>query len=470
MRRLSLRWKLALLTGATVALALALVGVAADWALYRKLVEEADLQMSSDAGEMFSALRKVRSLFPRSLPESLEGEESSVWEIGRSGGAVLYRAPFLRTQPASAKDGFFFRSFGKRTFRVLAKSQDGYRLVIARDTSRLKMILRDAESAYLFSFPFALAVAIWGGWFLSGFALRPIRAIAAAAEQIGPHALHGRVEIPSEDPDLARLARILNAMWERIEQAFAQEERLTADASHELRTPLTILRNQLEAALTESKGRPSSGEEIFLSLLEQVKRLSTITENLLFLSQAESGQLRLRMRPLDWSALVAEVAEDARLLAIPSGLSVATSILPDRWVQGDGDLLVRLLWNLVDNAVKYNQAGGFIWVTLLEDGPWLVLSVANTGPIIEAEDQTEIFRRFYRARSTRESQARGSGLGLSLCREIVAVHGGEIRYDNPSEGWNRFTIWLPKREPEGSDRDPSDKIGTATTSPSTASA
>ena len=468
MRKISLRGKLALLTGATVGLALALVGVVADWVLYRKLVQEADRQMNSDAGEMFSALKKARSLSERSLPEILEEEESGVWEIDRAGGAILYRAPLLRTQRAPAKDGSLFLTVGKRTFRVLAKSRDGFRLVIARDASRLKRVLHDAEVAYLLSFPFALAVAIGGGWFVSGYALRPIRAIAAAAEKIGPHALHGRVEIPLEDPDLARLARILNAMWERIEQAFAQEERLTADASHELRTPLTILRNQLESALADSKERQSSGEEVFLSLLEQVKRLSTITENLLFLSHAESGQLRLRVQPLDWSAMVAEVAEDARLLAIPGGLSVASSIVPERWIQGDGELLVRLLWNLMDNAVKYNQPGGFIWITLLEDGPWLVLSVANTGPIIEVEDQTEIFRRFYRARSARESRARGSGLGLSLCREIVSAHGGEIRYDNPSEGWNRFTIWLPKREPQSAGREPAGKIGSVPSSPSPA--
>ncbi|MDD4931922.1 MAG: ATP-binding protein [Methylacidiphilaceae bacterium] len=466
MKKVSLRWKVALLTGATVGLALALVGGVADWTLYRKLVQDSDLQMISDAGEIVSALKKVPSLSEGRLPENLEAEESSIWEIDRAGGKVLYRAPFFLTRHPLAKDGFRFLSLGKRTFRVMVITKEGYRVMLGRDTRLLKATLQKAEIAYLFSFPLAMVVAIWGGWFLSGYALRPVRAIAAAAEKIGPHALHGRVEIPSEDPDLARLAQILNAMWERIEQAFAQEARLTADASHELRTPLTILRNQLEAALAESKGRQFSGEEVFLSLLEQVKRLTTITENLLFLSYAESGQLRLRRQPMDWSKMVAEVAEDARLLAVPGGLSVATSILPERWVCGDGELLLRLLWNLVDNAAKYNTAGGAIWITLLEDAPWLVLSVANTGPIIEAEDQAEIFRRFYRTRSARDGQARGSGLGLSLCREIVSLHEGEIRYDNPSENWNRFTVWLPKAESQASGRQPASQLGDAPSDPS----
>ncbi len=468
MKRIPLRWKLAFLAGATVGLALALAGAVADWTLDRKLVQEADLEMISDAREMFLALKKQRSFSAGSLPESLEGEESSVWEVDRAGGAILYRAPFLRTSDWLSKDGFLDFALGKRTFRVLVKRQDGHRLVLARDTRHRKEILRKAEIAYLLSFPLALVIAVWGGWLVSGYALRPVRAIAAAAEKIGPHALQGRVEVPSEDPDLARLAQILNAMWERIEQAFLQEERLTADASHELRTPLTILRNQLEAALAESQGRQSSGEEVFLSLLEQVKRLTTITENLLFLSHAESGQLRLRIAPIAWSGMVAEVVEDARLLAIPGGLSVATSILPDQSVHGDGDLLMRLLWNLVDNAVKYNTPGGFIWITLLEDGPWNVLSVANTGPIIETEDQKDIFRRFYRTQSARGSHAKGSGLGLSLCREIVAAHGGEIRYDNPSEGWNRFTVWLPKGKAEKSAPPPAEKV--ADVPPSSASA
>ncbi|CAB4242356.1 Copper sensor histidine kinase (fragment) [Methylacidimicrobium sp. AP8] len=343
-----------------------------------------------------------------------------------------------------SKEGFLDYSLGRKTFRVLVKSRGGYRLVLARDTRKLREILWRAQEAFLLAFPLALAVASVGGWLVSGYALRPVRAIAAAAEKISPHALHGRVEVPSDDPDLARLAQILNEMWERIEKAFVQEQRLTADASHELRTPLTILRNQLEAALAEAGGRQSSEEEVFLCLLEQVKRLSTITDNLLFLSQAECGQIRIRRERIAWSVMVAEVAEDARLLAGPAGLSVAASVAPGLCVYGDGDLLMRMLWNLTDNAVKYNADGGFAWITLSEDGPWIVLSIANTGPTIEAGDQAEIFRRFYRTQAAREGRARGSGLGLSLCREIVAAHQGEIRYDSPSEGWNRFTVWLPK--------------------------
>lgn len=468
MKTISLRWRVAFLAGATVGIALGLVGVAAERTLYRKLVEDADLQIASDAREIFILLRKTKFLSKGSLPENLENEESRIWEIDRGGGPPLYRAPFFQTR--EGKDGVRFVSLGKRTFRVMATTKDGYRLVLGRDTRGLKEILKKAEVAYLLSFPLALAVAIGGGWFLSGYALRPVRAIAAAAEKIGPHALQGRVEIPSEDPDLARLAQILNAMWERIERAFAQEARLTADASHELRTPLTILRNQLEEALAESKSSDSHAEGVFLSLLEQVKRLTTITENLLFLSHAESGQLRLEFQRLDWSGMVAEVAEDARLLAGAGQISVATSIVPERTISGEANLLLRLLWNLVDNAVKYNTPAGSIWITLLEDGPWLVLSIANTGPIIEAEDRTDIFRRFYRARSARTSQARGSGLGLSLCREIVAAHGGEIRYDNPAENWNRFTVWLPKRKAEEPGREPDLKDRVAASSPSSVAA
>ncbi|WP_178087624.1 sensor histidine kinase [Methylacidimicrobium cyclopophantes] len=464
MKKLPLLWRVALLTGATVGVALGLVGAVADWTLSRKLVQETDLQMASDARELALALRKTGPLSGGGLPENLENEESSVWEIDH-GGTVLYRAPFLQAQDRFTRDGFRCVSSRNRTFRVLVKTQDGYRLTLGRDMRELNAILQKAEIAYLLSFPLALAVAIWGGWFLSGYALRPVQAIAAAAEKIGPHALQGRVEIPTEDPDLARLAQILNAMWERLERAFAQEARLTADASHELRTPLTILRNELEEALAKSRSRQDPGEEVFLSLLEQVRRLTTITENLLFLSYADSGQLQLRFQPLDWSGMVEEVAEDARILAGPRGLAVATSIIPNQRVDGDGELLLRLLWNLVDNAVKYSTAGGSVWITLLEDGPWLALSVANTGPTIEAEDQNAIFQRFYRARSVRGTQAAGSGLGLSLCREIVLAHGGEIRYDSPAEHWNRFTVWLQKRPPDAPDRQPSRKSGDAASSP-----
>jgi len=235
---------------------------------------------------------------------------------------------------------------------------------------------------------------------------------------------------------------VLNGMFDRLQRSFEQATRFTADASHELRTPLTIMRGQLEDAL-RSGPNTAEQERLLFDLLEETSALQKTAENLLLLTRFDAGKNPLQRRPLDWSALVAEAGEDAELLAAPRHLKIETEIAAGVRVLGDATLLRRVLLNLIDNAVKYNRADGRVRLTLGLANGLATVTVANTGPGISPERRPALFERFYRPESDRNRDTGGSGLGLSLCREIVTAHEGTIALGLTATDWTEFVVRLP---------------------------
>ena len=294
--------------------------------------------------------------------------------------------------------------------------------------------------ALLAALPLAALLAATGGWLLSQRALRPVRRLTEMAESITAQGLDQRLAAAGEDAEFARLIQVFNAMLERLESSFQQATRFSADAAHELKTPLTILQGELEQALQEAEtGSPQ--QRVYGELLEEVLRLKTIVLKLLLLSLADAGQLELAMRPLDLSAAVQELREDTEVLA--PGLTVQSEVDPDVWVQADAGLLGQVLQNLASNAIKYNHPGGSIRYQLRRREETVHLTVSNTGAGIPPEDLRKVFQRFYRANRARDRAVDGVGLGLSLAREIVRAHGGELALTSSTTDATTFVLSLP---------------------------
>jgi signal transduction histidine kinase len=207
-----------------------------------------------------------------------------------------------------------------------------------------------------------------------------------------------------------------------------------------LKTPLTILQGELEAAL-QSAPSGSPEQTRYAQLLEEIQRLKAITHKLLLLSLADSGRLKLDLQPLNLTGAVEDVVADAEILA--DGLALEKSLQPDVRVCADGDLLQQVLQNLAVNAIKYNQPGGRIRFELTSDATHATLRIGNTGPGIPTADREKVFERFYRADPSRNRVVDGSGLGLSLSREIVRAHGGELELEAATDGWTWFHVTLP---------------------------
>jgi heavy metal sensor kinase len=287
--------------------------------------------------------------------------------------------------------------------------------------------------------PAALAAAAAGGWFLAGRALAPVDTMVDTARRIGAEDLSQR--LVSDDPhdELGRLAAVLNDMLSRLERSFASARQFSADAAHELRTPLTILRGELEVALAAG---PSDGtiRRTFESCLEEVGRLTSLVEDLLFLARADAGAFTLPQERVDLAQLVCDAAPALEVLAARGRVGLAVEPAAAR-VMGSGPMLFRVVFNLAENAIKHAGPGAHVAVTTRTDDGRAVLEVRDDGPGIAAEDREHVFDRFYRGDPARERG--GAGLGLPLTRAIVLLHGGEIGVtSNPGEG-SCFRVTLP---------------------------
>jgi heavy metal sensor kinase len=288
--------------------------------------------------------------------------------------------------------------------------------------------------------PVALAAAAAGGWFLAGRALAPVDAMVETARRIGAENLSRRLASDAAHDELGRLAAVLNDMLDRLERSFTAARQFSADAAHELRTPLTILRGELEVALAAA---PSDAgyRRALESCLEEVGRLSSLVEDLLFLARADAGAVVPPSEPVDLAAVVSDAAPALEALAARAGvhLTLEPAAAPAR---GSAPLLFRVVFNLVENAIKHTRAGARVTIATRTDDGAAVLEVRDDGPGIAPEDRERIFERFYRADPARERG--GAGLGLPLTRAIVVLHGGRITVTGGPGAGSCFRVILPR--------------------------
>ncbi|GEM_PF-6350888 len=267
-----------------------------------------------------------------------------------------------------------------------------------------------------------------------------IQRLTATIRRVTAQGLDQRIPATGEERDFAELIGVFNDMLERLERSFRQASRFSGDAAHELRTPLTILQGRIEQAMHQVEA--GSAMQVTLSgVLDEVRRLSSISQKLLLLAQADAGRLSLHRVRCDLSAALADLAEDARMLA-PT-LQVDEAIASGIMVAADADLLRQALHNLVGNAIKYNLPDGWIRIDASVSARRVTVSVANASHDIAAADRSLIFERFHRADPARSRGIEGFGLGLGLAREIVRAHGGDLTLDDSPAGETRFSLTLP---------------------------
>lgn len=311
-------------------------------------------------------------------------------------------------------------------------------------------IVNLAES-WAVAFPVVICVTAAGAWLLSGAMARPLMDLADAAEKIDARTLHARLAVPKGRDEISRLVTVLNGLLSRLEKSFHQSGRFAADASHELRTPLAIMRGEIETAIQEDPLAPQAA--VLANLLGEIQRLSAIAEKLLLLARADSGRLTVDHESLDFSAIVIDVADDFRLLAEESNISLQCEVPMNIHACGDAMLLRQAVLNLFDNALKYNVTGGWLRVRLQTSGDMVCLTISNSGPPIPEAARHRLFERFFRAEFARDRESGGTGLGLSLCSEIAGAHGGELRLLESGDNGTIFLFALPI----GGSRSPGEK-------------
>jgi signal transduction histidine kinase len=266
-------------------------------------------------------------------------------------------------------------------------------------------------------------------------------AITQDARAIGALDISKRIAVPPANDELRDLSTTLNEMMDRLEAAFQRITRFTADASHELRTPIALIRTTAELAIAE--GSPRASIEALSSILEESERTTGLLEDLLVLARADSN-VRLRLETLDLTAPARQVISQTKVLASSNDLALDFIGGEERYIiNGNAELLRRLVLILTDNAVKYTPAGGRVLIRIYNREDNTCLEVKDTGVGISSEDLPHIFERFFRADKARDRSG-GAGLGLSIAEWIVRLHGASIDVSSVVNRGTTFTVRFPQ--------------------------
>ena len=278
-------------------------------------------------------------------------------------------------------------------------------------------------------------------YFISGHALKPLRSFALQVEKVQLNNLADMKIDEAVLPEFAQLSRSFNQMLERLNAAFAAQRQFTGNAAHELRTPLALMQAQLELFSAEHPDvRPETAE--FLALLrEQTERLTRMTKTLLEMSNLRqvARNERIQLAPM-----IEEIFTDLAPLAEKRGVTLTAE--GDGVMTGSDALIYRLVFNLAENAIKYNHSGGSVRVSVAQEPKKLLLRVSDTGCGIPEVYQRSIFQPFFRVDKSRSREYGGAGLGLSLVWEIADLHGGSVWVEKSSEKGTTIAVGLPTQQ------------------------
>ena len=307
---------------------------------------------------------------------------------------------------------------------------------------RMEAALRRYVRIYLALVPVGVGLAAVGGALIARAALGPVNAMARTARRITAEDLSQRIPIRGTGDELDYLAETLNGMLARLEPAFGQMRRFTADAAHELRTPLTALKGGIEVALRSARD-PEEYRRVLRDSLEEVDRLIRVAEDLLLFSRTTAAGIGAARARVALEPLVLEALDTGAWLAQGSGVTVRLGAVTPAEVTGDADALRRALRNLVENAVRYTAAGGTVELALLREKDAAALVVEDSGIGIEPADFERIFEPFVRLDEARSRASGGTGLGLAIARGIAVAHGGSLTVQSAPKAGSRFTLRLP---------------------------
>lgn len=317
------------------------------------------------------------------------------------------------------------------------------RLVAVTHSASAGAVYAVVQTLSLALLPIILLIAALGGYLIACRAFRPVKQITETAERISDgNDLSARIGLPEGRDEIHTLALAFDRMFDRLEDAFENEKRFTSDVSHELRTPTAVILSECEYAL-ENAATLDEAKASLSRISDHAGKLSALISQLLFLARADNGQA-LQKETFDLSMLAEVICEGQAELAEQKGVTLRTAIEPNLMITADQTMLMRLVINLVDNAVKYTPAGGEVRVTLREEDGTLIGEVRDNGIGIAPEHLPHIWERFYQVDPARDPNESGAGLGLSMVKWIAEAHGGSVVAQSKLGEGSAFIFRLPK--------------------------
>ncbi len=440
--------------------------------LHASMTEGVETTVRAQVADVAALVRSGQ--LPPQLPAGPGGTFTQV--VGPDGKVLASTASLLETQPISqdrpGEDGTVIRTIPRLSDRAAEAANDaeGPYLLLAESvpTAQIGGVATGPVTVYVAGslHPVSEAtttvgIALAGGlpvlvlivgalvWIFAGRALRPVEAIRAEVADISGHDLHRRVPEPASADEVARLARTMNEMLDRLEGSAAAQRRFVADASHELRSPLAVLQATLEVALAHPDD--AAWPAVAGDALEEAGRLQRLVEDLLALARVDEPGRTRRYEPVDLDEIVMREGHLRR--ATTPDVTLDLHRVSGGRVFGDPDQLARVVHNLLGNAIRHARQE--VSVELSTGDSNVTFAVADDGPGIPPDQRGRIFERFARLDEARSQDAGGTGLGLAIVKEIVDAHGGAIELVNAPTG-ARFVVTFPAldSDPDPSETDP----------------
>ena len=306
----------------------------------------------------------------------------------------------------------------------------------------LIIIIHGAQESFIATnWCITAVVTLLGGvlaYFLSGRALNPLRAFTSQVEKVQPNNLSDMKMAEDVLPEFRQFSKSFNQMLDRLDEGFAAQRQFTGNAAHELRTPLALMQAQLELFSAEHPKVLPETAGFLLLLREQTERMTQMTKTLLEMSELRTVPCNDR---IEIAPMIEEIFADLTPLAEKNGIILEST--GDGTMTGSDTLIYRLLFNLTENAIRYNRPDGIVRITVTEEEKRLIIRVADTGYGVPEQYRESIFQPFFRVDKSRSRENGGVGLGLSLVWEIVTLHGGEVRVEKSSEKGTTIAVKLP---------------------------
>ncbi len=306
----------------------------------------------------------------------------------------------------------------------------------------LTIIIHGAQESFITTNWYITAVVtLLGGvlaYFLSGRALKPLRNFTSQVERVQPNNLSDMKMSEDVLPEFRQFSRSFNQMLDRLDEGFAAQRQFTGNAAHELRTPLALMQAQLELFSAEHPNVLPETANFLRLLREQTERMNQMTKTLLEMSELRTVPCADR---IEIAPMIEEIFADLTPLAEKNGIILEST--GDGTMTGSDTLIYRMLFNLTENAIRYNRPDGTVCITVTSEEKQLVIRVADTGCGIPEQYRESIFQPFFRVDKSRSRENGGVGLGLSLVWEIATLHGGDVRVEKSSEKGTTIAVKLP---------------------------
>lgn len=396
-----------------------------------------------------STIEEADEIWNQIFRHTLHSPKKTYIQFADARGTILYRSYNLASDSLMIIDTVSANSILVTTgylngepIRVAALRDRNFSYLVGYPLAELRDLLENLYFIFLLLVPIALGVSVFGGLALAHKSLQPVDEITTRARKITAENLDQKLTVRNVNDEIGRLTATINDMIQRLHDSFAQVRQFSADASHELRTPLTVMRGEIELAL-HSPQTPGEYRTVLESSLEEIVRMTSITDNLLLLAKAEQGTVDVHLSEVDLENLLDELYEDSEVLAEQKNISVRLREKAPITIVGDRGRLRQLLLNLVDNAIKYTPEGGTVTLAVRRQNGSALLEVQDTGIGIPPGEIDKIFDRFYRVDKARSREQGGTGLGLSIAKWIAELHRGTISVTSEVNKGSTFTVTLP---------------------------